>query len=117
MVQGWLVGQGCKIRGVARYTSFRLAPLARQKASSNIDELAFCFIFFDMTYAQNESTPVNNPMTYVYQREDGTKFEVEQSMKDKPLKKCPETGQKCRRVITGGYATLFMGNGWPDLNN
>lgn len=56
-------------------------------------------------------------MTYVYQREDGTKFEIEQSMKDKPLKKCPETGQKCRRVITGGYATLFMGNGWPDLNN
>lgn len=41
---GMAGGHGCKTKGVARYTSFRLAPLARLKASSNIDELAFCFI-------------------------------------------------------------------------
>ncbi|MFP8488762.1 FmdB family zinc ribbon protein [Gracilimonas sp. Q87] len=39
---------------------------------------------------------------YIYKREDGTKFEKIQSMKDDALSECPTTGQPCRRVITGG---------------
>lgn len=40
--------------------------------------------------------------TYIYQREDGTRFELRQSMKDDALTECPDTGQQVRRVITGG---------------
>jgi predicted nucleic acid-binding Zn ribbon protein len=47
--------------------------------------------------------------TYVYETipaKSGGKieqFEVQQSMKDAPLKKHPETGQPVRRLISGGY--------------
>lgn len=42
-------------------------------------------------------------MIYTYETLDGKKtFELQQSMKDAPLTKHPETGVKIRRVITGG---------------
>lgn len=50
--------------------------------------------------------------TYEYKREDGTTFEVRQSIKEEPLKKCPETGQKVHRVITGGGGVVYKGDGW-----
>ena len=37
--------------------------------------------------------------TYEYEREDGTRFEVQQSMADDALETDPETGQKVRRVF------------------
>jgi predicted nucleic acid-binding Zn ribbon protein len=54
-------------------------------------------------------------MIYIYEREDGTYFEYSQSMKDKALTHCPETGQCVRRVITGGKGTFFVGP-WGDKN-
>lgn len=51
--------------------------------------------------------------TYVYEtipRQPGDeprRFEVVQSMKDKPLAAHPETGEPVRRVISGGFG--FMG--------
>lgn len=50
--------------------------------------------------------------TYEYKREDGTTFEVRQSINDEPLEKCPETGQKVKRVITGGGGVVYKGDGW-----
>lgn len=50
--------------------------------------------------------------TYEYQREDGTTFEVQQSIKDEPLERCPETGQKVKRIITGGGGVVYKGNGF-----
>lgn len=53
--------------------------------------------------------------TYVYEtipQKPGTKtkrFEVQQSMKDEPLKKHPETGEPVRRVITGGFGFIDSG--------
>jgi predicted nucleic acid-binding Zn ribbon protein len=51
--------------------------------------------------------------TYVYETTDPTKpvrrFEVKQSIHDKPLKVDPETGEAVRRVISGGYGTLVRG--------
>lgn len=50
--------------------------------------------------------------TYGYEREDGTYFEVTQSMKEyEALKVCPETGQKCVRVYTPPLVE-FLGAGW-----
>jgi hypothetical protein len=51
--------------------------------------------------------------TYVYetipQRPDElpVRIEVVQSMKDRPLKRHPQTGEPVRRVISGGFG--FMG--------
>lgn len=50
--------------------------------------------------------------TYEYKREDGTRFEVTQSINDDPLEKCPETGQKVKRVISGGGGVVYKGSGW-----
>lgn len=50
--------------------------------------------------------------TYEYKREDGTTFEVRQSINDDPLTKCPKTGQKVKRVITGGGGVVYKGDGW-----
>lgn len=50
--------------------------------------------------------------TYVYQREDGTRFEVEQRITAEPLTHCPTTGQKVRRVISGGTGLIFKGSGF-----
>lgn len=48
-------------------------------------------------------------MTYEYQREDGTTFEIQQSMKDDALTVCPETGQKVTRIISGGTGVIWKG--------
>lgn len=50
--------------------------------------------------------------TYKYKREDGTTFEIRQSIKDDALKECPETGQKVKRVISGGGGVVYKGDGW-----
>jgi predicted nucleic acid-binding Zn ribbon protein len=53
-------------------------------------------------------------MTYVYETTDPDKpvrrFEVNQSMKDEPLRTHPETGEPVRRVITGGSGVLVPGS-------
>lgn len=50
--------------------------------------------------------------TYEYKREDGTTFEVMQGINDEPLKKCPDTGQKVKRVISGGGGVVYKGEGF-----
>ena len=50
--------------------------------------------------------------TYKYKREDGTTFEVRQSIKDDALEECPETGQKVKRVISGGGGVVYKGDGF-----
>jgi predicted nucleic acid-binding Zn ribbon protein len=51
--------------------------------------------------------------TYVYETTDHTKpvrrFEVKQSIHDKPLHVDPETGEALRRVISGGYGVHVRG--------
>ena len=60
--------------------------------------------------------------TYVYQtipKKKGQKpkrFELVQSMKDKPLKKHPETGEPVERVITGGCGVVFHGPSIMSMN-
>lgn len=49
--------------------------------------------------------------TYEYEREDGTRFELEQRISEDSLKACPTTGQKVRRVIHAG-AFQLKGSGW-----
>ena len=50
--------------------------------------------------------------TYVYETipakagEKARYFEIQQSMKDAPLTKHPETGEPIRRVVLGGFGTL-----------
>ncbi|MDP4645366.1 MAG: zinc ribbon domain-containing protein [Opitutales bacterium] len=59
--------------------------------------------------------------TYVYETipsKKGAKpaqFEVQQSMKDAPLKVHPETGEPVRRLISGGYG--FVGNAKESHNH
>ena len=52
--------------------------------------------------------------TYLYETTDPKKpvrqFEFQQSMKDEPLAKHPETGEAIRRVITGGFGYVSAGN-------
>lgn len=50
--------------------------------------------------------------TYEYQREDGTKFEIEQRITEKPLTVCPTTGQGVKRLISGGAGLVFKGSGF-----
>lgn len=50
--------------------------------------------------------------TYVYRREDGTTFEIEQRITDDPLETCPETGQPVERIITGSAGLIFKGDGF-----
>lgn len=53
--------------------------------------------------------------TYVYETipphpgEAPRRFEVGQSMKDAPLTRHPDTGELVRRVITGGYGLMGVG--------
>ena len=49
--------------------------------------------------------------TYVYRREDGTTFEVEQRITEPALEVCPTTGQQVRRVISGA-GLIFKGSGF-----
>lgn len=50
--------------------------------------------------------------TYEYKREDGTTFEVFQSMSEDSLNVCPTTGQPVKRMISGGTGLLFKGSGF-----
>ncbi len=50
--------------------------------------------------------------TYEYKREDGSVFEIQQSINDEPLETCPETGQKVTRIISGGGGVVYKGDGW-----
>ncbi|NBC86135.1 MAG: zinc ribbon domain-containing protein [Bacteroidetes bacterium] len=50
--------------------------------------------------------------TYVYRREDGTKFEIKQRITDDPLDECPETGQPVERIIAGSAGLIFKGDGF-----
>lgn len=50
--------------------------------------------------------------TYEYRREDGSIFELRQSINDDALKTCPETGQRVKRMISGGGGVVYKGEGW-----
>ena len=50
--------------------------------------------------------------TYVYRREDGTTFEIEQRITADALETCPTTGQRVKRVISGGTGLIFKGSGF-----
>lgn len=50
--------------------------------------------------------------TYEYKREDGSTFEYRQGINDAPLETCPETGQKVKRIISGGGGVVYKGDGW-----
>ncbi len=50
--------------------------------------------------------------TYLYRREDGTTFEIEQRITEDSLETCPTTGQAVKRVITGGTGLIFKGSGF-----
>ena len=50
--------------------------------------------------------------TYLYRREDGTTFEIEQRITEDALETCPTTGQPVTRVITGGTGLIFKGSGF-----
>ena len=57
--------------------------------------------------------------TYLYETipanpgDEPQTFEVQQSMKDAPLTKHPETGVPVRRVITGGFGFVSKGGSAP----
>ena len=48
---------------------------------------------------------------YVYEREDGSTFEVIQRMSDDALTTCPDTGQKVQRQISAS-TPIFKGSGF-----
>ncbi len=50
--------------------------------------------------------------TYVYRREDGSTFEIDQRITADALTACPETGQKVERIITGSAGLIFKGSGF-----
>ena len=50
--------------------------------------------------------------TYEYKREDGSTFELEQRITAETLKECPTTGQKVKRIISGGAGLVFKGTGF-----
>ena len=50
--------------------------------------------------------------TYEYKREDGSTFEITQSINDDPLETCPTTGQSVKRIISGGGGVVYKGTGW-----
>lgn len=50
--------------------------------------------------------------TYEYSREDGTVFDYFQGINDAPLDVCPTTGQKVKRIISGGTGVIYKGDGW-----
>ena len=49
--------------------------------------------------------------TYVYEREDGSTFEIQQRISEDALEECPETNQKVKRVIQPAGLS-FKGSGW-----
>lgn len=44
---------------------------------------------------------------YEYEREDGSRFDFNQKITDDPIKKCPTTGQKVRKVISKTSDPIF----------
>ncbi|MCB9030163.1 MAG: zinc ribbon domain-containing protein [Deltaproteobacteria bacterium] len=48
---------------------------------------------------------------YEYEREDGSRFETIQKISEDPLKVCPTTGQKVKRLISES-AFHLKGGGW-----
>lgn len=58
--------------------------------------------------------------TYIYETTDPSKpvrrFEIQQSMKDAPLRSHPETGEPIQRVITGGYGYAAKATGEGQSN-
>ncbi|MDA0684666.1 MAG: zinc ribbon domain-containing protein [Bacteroidetes bacterium] len=50
--------------------------------------------------------------TYEYKREDGSTFEYEQRITEDALTTCPTTGQKVKRLISGGAGLVFKGSGF-----
>ena len=50
--------------------------------------------------------------TYVYKREDGSTFELEQRITEDAIQVCPTTGQKVKRVISGSAGLVFKGSGF-----
>ena len=51
--------------------------------------------------------------TYEYQcKSCKHTFDAFQSMKDDPLKVCPECGKEIRRLINGGTGIIFKGGGF-----
>jgi putative FmdB family regulatory protein len=51
--------------------------------------------------------------TYEYEcKSCGHTFDAFQSMKDEPLKICPQCGREVRRLIHGGTGVIFKGSGF-----
>ena len=50
--------------------------------------------------------------TYTYKREDGSLFELDQRITEDAIAVCPTTGQKVKRVISGGAGLVFKGSGF-----
>ena len=50
--------------------------------------------------------------TYEYKREDGSVFELFQGINDPALETCPDTGQKVKRLISGGGGVVYKGTGF-----
>ena len=50
--------------------------------------------------------------TYIYRREDGSTFEIQQRITEPALTNCPETGQAVSRVISGSAGLIFKGDGF-----
>lgn len=48
---------------------------------------------------------------YVYEREDGERFELRQDFSEEPLVTDPETGQNVRRIIAAPRS-LYRGTGY-----
>ena len=49
--------------------------------------------------------------TYEYEREDGTRFEIEQKITEDALETCPTSGQKVKRLVSAAPFHL-KGSGW-----
>ncbi|MGA2975137.1 MAG: FmdB family zinc ribbon protein [Spirochaetia bacterium] len=56
--------------------------------------------------------------TYGYEcTKCGHTFEAFQSIKDKPLSRCPECKGAVRRIIFGGMGVIFKGSGFYSTDN
>ena len=52
-------------------------------------------------------------MTYLYDCNKCGSFEVEQSIKDEAIRKCPKCGESVERLITNTSHAILKGAGWP----
>lgn len=50
--------------------------------------------------------------TYLYRREDGSTFEIEQRITEPALTTCPTTNQPVTRLISPGAGLVFKGSGF-----